>query len=45
MSNKQVHVCGVLKSTNDLRSVFMGQFYFKKLISNFENLLKDFTVA
>ena len=44
MNNKQLLVYGVLGSTNDLRSVFVGHIYFKKLM-NFENLLKYFTVA
>ena len=32
MSNKQVLVYGVLESTNDLRSVFVGHIHFEKLI-------------
>ena len=32
MSNKQVLVYGVLESTNNLRSVFEGHIYFKKLM-------------
>ena len=32
MNNKQVLVYGVLESTNDLRSVFVGHIYFKKLM-------------
>ena len=32
MSNKQVLVYGVLESTNDLRSVFVGHIHFKKLM-------------
>ena len=44
MNNKQVLAYGVLESTNDLRSVFVGHVHFKKL-RNFENLLKYFTVA
>ena len=44
MNNKQVLVYGVLESTNDLRSIFMGHIHFKKLM-NFENILKYFTVA
>ena len=31
MSNKQVLVYGVLESTNDLRSVFVGHIHFKNL--------------
>ena len=31
MSNKQALVYGVLESTNDLRSVFVGHIHFKKL--------------
>ena len=30
--NKQVLVYGVLELTNDLRSVFVGHIYFKKLL-------------
>ena len=32
MSNKQILVYGVLGSTNDLRSVFLGHINFKKLM-------------
>ena len=32
MSNKQVLVYGVLESTNNLRSDFVGHIHFKKLI-------------
>ena len=32
MNNKPVLVYGVLGSTNDLRSVLVGQIHFKKLI-------------
>ena len=32
MNNKQVLTNGVLESTNDLRSVFVGHIHFKKLI-------------
>ena len=32
MSNKQVLVYGVLESTNDLRSVFVGHIHFKKIM-------------
>ena len=32
MSNKQILVYGVLESTNDLRSVFVGHIHFKKLM-------------
>ena len=32
MNNKQVIVDGVLESTNDLRSVFVGHNHFKKLM-------------
>ena len=38
MSNKQVITYGVLVSTNDLRSVFVGHVHFKEL-------MKFFTVA
>ena len=34
MSNKQVLAYGVLQSTNDLRSVFVGRIHFKKLYRN-----------
>ena len=44
MSNKKVLIYGVLESTNDLRNIFFGTHYFKKL-RNLENLLKYFTVA
>ena len=32
MNNKQVRVYGVVESTNDLRSIFMGHIHFKKLM-------------
>ena len=32
MSNKQVLVCGMLESTNDLRRIFVGHIGFKKLM-------------
>ena len=38
MSNKQVIAYGVLVSTNDLRSIFVGHVHFKEL-------MKYFTVA
>ena len=44
MNSKQALVYGVLESRNDLRSVFVGQIRFKKLMK-FQNLLKYFTVA
>ena len=44
MNSKQVIVYGLLESTNDLRSIFVGHIHFKKL-TNFENLLKYFIVA
>ena len=44
MNSKEVLVYGVLESRNDLRSVFVGQIRFKKLMK-FQNLLKYFTVA
>ena len=44
MKNKQVLLYGLLESTNNLGSVFVGHIHFKKLM-NFENLLKYFTVA
>ena len=44
MNNKQVLVYGLLESTSDWGSVFVGHIHFKKLM-NFENLLKYFTVA
>ena len=31
MNNKQVLVYGLLESTNDLRSIFVGHIHFKKL--------------
>ena len=39
MNNKQVLVNGLLVSTNDLRSIFVGHIHFKKL-AKFQNLLK-----
>ena len=44
MNSKQVIVYGLLESTNDLRSIFVGHIHFKKLM-NFENLLKYFIVV
>ena len=41
MNNKQVLVYEVLKSTNDLRKIFVAHIHFKKFI----NLLKYLTVA
>ena len=41
MNNKQLVVCGVLDSTNELRRIFVGQ---SMKLWNFENLLKYFTV-
>ena len=32
MNNKQALVYGMLESTNDLRSVFVGYIHFKKLM-------------
>ena len=32
MNNKQVLVYGLLESTNDLRSIFVGHIHFKKLM-------------
>ena len=42
INNNQLVVYGVLDSTNELRSIFVGQ-YMK--LWNFENLLNYFTVA
>ena len=44
MNNKQVLIYGVLESTIDLRSIFVGHINLKKLL-NFENWSKCFTVA
>ena len=44
MNNKQVLIYGVLESTIDLRSIFVGHINFRKLL-NFENWSKCFTVA
>ena len=44
MNNKQILVYGLLESTNDLRSSFVGHIHFEKLM-NFKNLLKYFLVA
>ena len=41
MNNKQVLIYGLLESTNDLRSIFVGQIHFKKLMK----FQKYFTVA
>ena len=41
MSNKQVLVYGVLESTNDLRSVFVGHIHFKKL-TKFRKFIETF---
>ena len=35
MNNKQIVIYGVLESTNDLRSVFVGHIHFQKLSKNF----------
>ena len=32
MNNKKVFVYGLLESTNDLRSIFVGHIDFKKLM-------------
>ena len=32
MNNKQVLVYGLLESTNDIRSIFVGHIHFKRLI-------------
>ena len=32
MNNKQVLVYGLLESTNDVRSIFVGHIHFKRLI-------------
>ena len=44
MKNRQVLVCGVLESTIDLRSIYVGRLHFKKLMK-FKNLLKYSIVA
>ena len=41
MNNKQVLVYGALESTNDLRSVFVGHIYFKKLMK-FQKFIEIF---
>ena len=40
MNNRQVLVCVVLESTNDLRSAFVEHIYFKKLDWNI-SMLQD----
>ena len=35
MSNKEVLILGLLEPGNDLRSIFVGQIHFKKLIIKF----------
>ena len=32
MNNKQLHVYGLLESTNELRGTFVGHIHFKKLM-------------
>ena len=34
MSNKKVLIYGVLESKNDLRNIFFGTHYFKKLMKS-----------
>ena len=41
MNNKQVLIYVVLESTNDLRSVFVGHIYFKKLMK-FRKFIETF---
>ena len=41
MNNKQVLTNGVLESTNDLRSVFVGHIHFKKLMK-FQKFIEIF---
>ena len=41
MMNKQVLVYGLLESTNDLRSIFVGHIHFKK-ITKFQNFIEIF---
>ena len=38
MNKKQVLVYGVLKSTNDLRSIFVEHIHFKKLMKFYSNI-------
>ena len=54
MNNKQVLVYGLLELKNDLRSIFVGQIHFKKLMKfrkyveifrNFKISMKYFTVT
>ena len=45
MNNKQVLVCGVLESANDLRSSFCGTHPFEETYDNFEKLSKYFIVT
>ena len=41
MSNKLVLVYGMLESTNDLKSVFVGHIHFKKLMK-FQKFIEIF---
>ena len=44
MNNKQVLGYGLLESTNDLRSIFVGHIHSKKLMK-FRKFIEIFTVA
>ena len=44
MNNKEVLVYGLLESTNDLRTIFLGTSILRNLL-NFKNVMKYFTVA
>ena len=44
MNNKQILVYGLLESTTDLRSIFVGHIHSKKLMK-FRKNFKYFTVA
>ena len=39
MNNKQVLVSGVLESTNDLRSIFVGHIQFRKKLMKFRKFI------